>query len=399
MSRLFGSGSRTDATPKQHAESRYAFMERVDSLFFENVREVLEDWYNAFPDEDGHLRSRLCSDDDRGHVAAFWELYLHAAYLASGLEVEVHPDLGTEARSVPDFLVHGSTRFVVEARMLMTRAESQSTDSRISPLYDAVNDLTSDRFFVWASVLTLGEQSPSLSKFKRKIEEWLNTLDADAATEAFAESSSLDSLPTAAWEDRGWLVELRAIPKKKSARGKPGRLLGMTGAIEASWIDDHTPLVKTLKAKAPGQYGDFDHPYVIAILSESPTVDEVDVASALFGRDAVQFQELSDGSFDTTQTRQADGFWHGPLGFMNTRVSGVLVALTLLPWTIATSTPRLWLNPYTGSPLPDEDHAPWATAVPDLQKGEMIKHLGPYPLHELFGLPSDWPGELDVMRI
>lgn len=399
MNWLFGSGSRTDATPKQNAESRYAFIERVDSQFFEQVRDLLEDWYTAFPDSDGHLRSRFCSDDGRSHAAAFWELYLHAAYQASGLDVEVHPDLGSGTRSTPDFLVHGSSQFVVEAKLLMTPAETQSSDARTSPVYDAVNDLTSDRFFVWASVLALGEQSPAISKFKRKTEEWLDTLDADAAFETFAESSSLDSLPSTAWEDRGWLVELRAIPKKKSARGKSGRLLGMTGAIEASFSDDHTPLVKTLKTKAPRKYGDFDYPYVIAVLSETPTVDEVDVASALFGREAVRFRELPDGSIGTTEIRHADGFWHGPQGFTNTRVSGVLVALTLLPWTIATSTPRLWLNPYTSSPLRDEDHAPWATAVPDHQKGEMVKEPAPRAFHELFGLPSDWPGELDLMRI
>jgi hypothetical protein len=374
-------------------------MERVDSQYFGRVRELLEDWYYAFPDANGHLRSRFCGDDDRSHAAAFWELYLYAAYQATGVEVEVHPDLGTGRPSAPDFLVLGSAPFVVEARMLMTPAEVQSTDARTSPLYDAVNELSSDTFFVWASVLALGKESPALSRLKRSVEEWLPTLDADAAIARFDASSSLDTLPTTTWEDRGWLVELRAIPKKKSARGRPSRLLGMTGAIEASFIDDHTPLVKTLKSKAPARYGDFDYPYVIAVLSENPTVDEADVASALFGREAVRFRQRPNGTFATTEIRNADGFWHGPQGFVNSRVSGVLVALTLQPWTIATDVPRLWLNPYTESRLLEQQHAPWATAAPNHEKGELTKHPAPRPSNELFGLPADWPGERDLASI
>ena len=399
MPRLFTHGPRSDSSPSGHAESSYAFLDRVHSLFFGRVRNLLEEWYANFPDADSHLRSRLCSDDDRSHAAAFWELYLHAAYVALGLDVKVHPDLGTDSNSAPDFLVHGSAPFVVEAKLLMTPAEVKSNDARISPVYDAINEVTSDNFFVWASVLSSGSGAPSLSRLKRDLERWLSSQDPDSVSALITTADSLKAVEPFVWSDRDWTIEFSPIPKKEGARGKPGRLLGMSGPIEASNIDDHTPLVRTLKAKAPGRYGDFDYPYVIAVLSENPTVDEIDVASALFGREAVQIGELPDGSFSTREIRNPDGFWHGPHGIVNTRVSGVLVAHGLFSWTIATSTPRLWVSPYTISPLNIDDHAPWATSRPDHKEGEMVKVAAPQPMHELFGIEPEWPGENDLSHV
>jgi hypothetical protein len=81
MTRLFGRGPRTDPAPSQYTESRFAFLDRVDSRFFGNVRELLESWYAAYPDDDGHLHRGFCSNDDRSHSAAFWELYLYIPIL------------------------------------------------------------------------------------------------------------------------------------------------------------------------------------------------------------------------------------------------------------------------------------------------------------------------------
>lgn len=399
MTRLFRRGPRTDPAPSQYTESRFAFLDRVDSRFFGDVRELLESWYAAYPDDDEHLHRGFCNDDDRSHSAAFWELYLYTAYRACGRGVEVHPDLGTGSQTRPDFLIEGSTPFVVEARLLMTPEEARSADARTSPLYDAIDELSSDDFFVWVSGVEMGETAPSLTKFKVSLEEWLDSLDADLVITRQSDDAYLDSLPTTVWEDRGWAIEIRAIPKDPDARGKPARLLGMMGEIKANWIDDHTPFVKTLKSKSPSKYGEFELPYVIAVLSEGISVGEDDVFSALFGREAVRVTTLPDGEHDVTPIRHPDGYWHGPRGYYNSRVSAVLVAHKLFPWTIATSPPRLWLNPYPASPLPDEDHHPWATAIPDHDNGEIVKQPPPRPLHELFGIASDWPGPEDLKEI
>jgi hypothetical protein len=171
MTRLFRRDTRTDPGPSQYTESRFAFLDRVDSRFFGNVRELLESWYAAHPDHDQHLHHGFCNDDNRSHSAAFWELYLYTAYRASGREVEVHPDLGTGSQARPDFLVEGSTSFVVEARLLMTPEEARSSSALTSPLYDAIDELSSDDFFVWVSGVEMGKAAPSLTKFKAGLEE------------------------------------------------------------------------------------------------------------------------------------------------------------------------------------------------------------------------------------
>jgi hypothetical protein len=78
---LFDATARSDATPARHDEERFAFLNRSASRYFGYVRELMEEWFSHVPAEaQADLRGALRADD-RQSESAFWELYLHEAYL------------------------------------------------------------------------------------------------------------------------------------------------------------------------------------------------------------------------------------------------------------------------------------------------------------------------------
>lgn len=79
--------------------------------------------------------------------------------------------------------------------------------------------------------------------------------------------------------------------------------------------------------------------------------DEDDVDAALFGRLQNTWQLAGNGVVGGYWTRARDGFWVGPKGPRYKRVSGVLLALGLVPWTVASVTPVLWYNPWVSKPF------------------------------------------------
>jgi len=72
-------------------EDSFAFLNRASGIVWERLREQLDAWYAAFPDDDGDLRRRFRSADPRQHFAAWWEIYLHALLTALGYKLTVHP--------------------------------------------------------------------------------------------------------------------------------------------------------------------------------------------------------------------------------------------------------------------------------------------------------------------
>src|SRR4051794_5664303 len=95
---LFADRVRTDSSPSSGFESMFAFLDRVESAYFAQVRVELNRWFARYPTQHRpELRARL--EDDENEFAAFWELLLHEVYVAAGYSVEIHPELpGTDKR-------------------------------------------------------------------------------------------------------------------------------------------------------------------------------------------------------------------------------------------------------------------------------------------------------------
>lgn len=386
---LFDDVDRVDPAGAAHAEGIFAFLNRVRSEFFGNVRDLLESWFERLPaDAKAQVRGRFRSTDDRQVLGAFWELYLHEMFSRLGFRLTHEPAIaGVSTR--PDFLVEGhGASFYLEATIVGTADAEVAAARRRSRAFDVLNRLQTDDFMLWLDVISEGSQDPRAARLRDELEGWLRELDAEEAVRGY-EKRGLDGLPARVWAEDGWEIRFRAIPKKPEARGElVSRPIGAWGPGQASAIDTFGPIRRDLEQKA-SRYGELNRPFVIAVLCTDTFASDHSVNVALFGGEAYDFE-------NDCAIRNPDGLWVGPKGIQNARVSAVLSAVHLNPWTVAQISPRVWPNPWAKRPL--HVSLPFARTMLEVNGSqgsfEEVDSIG-LP-HELLSLPEDWPGAEDL---
>lgn len=109
---IFSEIARDDPSRRAHGDGQFTFLDRVAGPYWDQVRELIEDWFSRLcPDAQADIRGRLRSSDDRHVRGAFFELYLHECLLRMGYTVTCHPVLeGTTRR--PDFLAEKEGRSI-----------------------------------------------------------------------------------------------------------------------------------------------------------------------------------------------------------------------------------------------------------------------------------------------
>lgn len=383
---LFSQGRRTDPSPSRYGEDSFSFLDRVDQKFWQRIRSELERWFAEYPADDaGDLRARFRDKDPAQHFGSWWELYLHRLFSQLQFEVAVHPKLeGVSGR--PDFRISGPDgSFLVEAAATFSGIVDEDRDSvREGWIMAAIEEVTAPDFFVGISFEQVGMERPSIQEIVRRVEGWLAQLEPDSIT-----VSTLDDAPKRRFEVRDWSFELTALPVKPESRGKPDhRVLGF-GPVTAGYVNDVDMLERTLERKRR-QYGKPDEPLVFAVLLMSP-VDDEDIEGALLGRIAWQF-DPDNPDAEGSWVRQRNGFWMKGAQARGTRVSAVLTGRSLMPWTVATTWPQLWPNPWAARPLSAD--LPFPVAIAD-EKGAVTYEERDDTPAAIFGLPNDWPGPED----
>lgn len=360
-------------------------MNRVDTPFWAHVRDLLERFFSCYPAEHSEsLRRDFRARSPGRHYAAWWELYLHELFLRLDYEITIHPAIeGTERK--PDFgLRRGGSELLVEASVVFSglSGSEERTGAAPSWMLAAFESLENPDFFVSIhEIAARGDEQLKRAEIAAPIEQWLAGLDPDQVTSEYEEDGRF---PTHRIKRRGWEVEFEALPVKPEARGRPGhRVLG-AGPVMGGWADDIGQLESKLKVKA-GRYGRPEVPYVIAVLSLSGFMERIDIAQALFGREAI----LISGPEDAGRLiRQRSGFWFRGAEPINTRVSAVLMGVGLQPWSLTRTAPELWINPWAEHRLAEN----WPFAFhAALENGEVVSEEKEPDLKALFELPDDWP--------
>ena len=386
--RVFDDIVRTDSSPAAHAESSADFLNRVQGTYWDQVRQLVEDWASRLDSESfADLSKRLRSPDHRQSQGAFLELYLHESFLRAGYRVEPHPVLeGTSRR--PDFLAtkdgHG---MYLEARSISPSDSDVARSNRLNQVYDALNQLESPNFFLWIDAEQQGTRPLPAKPLRRELERWLNSLDPDEVTQRAQNNFDEKALPSRKWARDGWIIHLEAMPKSPEARGEPGlRALGAFGGRSAGVIDE-APSIKRALSKKGSAYGTLDYPLVVALGTYMFDSDHFHIMNALYGQSSVALQRLPDGRTIPHPVRTPDGYWSSPDGWRRQNVAGVLMVNQLQPYSIGSQIPNLWVHPDTRHEL--EALPTWnkATLI-----GTEIQHDTPRtsPLG-FFGLPSPWP--------
>ena len=340
---VFSATSRADPSPAGHGESHFQFLDRVSGSYWDQVRDLIDDWFSRLcSDAQADVAGRLRSKDDRQSTGAFFELYLHECLLRMGFTVTCHPVLeGTSRR--PDFLAEkGNNSIFIEARSASPSDVAVGRSARVNVVYDSLDKLDSPNFFLWIEVERHGDAPLRVRPMRRRLEKWLDGLDPDEYTLV---GKRRKELPGFIHNDAGWKIDFRAIPKSPNARGRKGaRPLGIFGGGTAQWVQDEAGIRGALADKGSA-YGAPGAPFVVAVASSSISLDDDDVLDALYGKEVVEFRTLADGRVSTVMARKPDGYWYGGTRWEHRDVSAVLVVKNLHPAFVGKQRHTIWEHP------------------------------------------------------
>ncbi len=339
--------------PAGYCESDFVYLNRSARPLFELIRSVLQGWldtYDAPADKRKILVQRFRSQDDREHLAAFFELYLYQLMVHLDFKVDVEPDWPV---GKPDFLLTAADgcQILLEATSTFPNRTFGSAAGREEQLIDEINRrVNSPDFFLILRIRSAPTSSPPVDRICKDINKALGKLDPDEVINNLTTTSQPEvemKRHIISWRHENWDIEIVATPKKPEARGKTGiRPVGaFHGSVQA--VDPVSSIKSRLNEKYR-HYGELTVPYVLAINLHDPWVETRDISEALFGQIAFHYDLDTD---DATPFRIPDGAWYETKGYQKTRMSGLLVFKRLKPTSISSRNPTLWHHPGASIPF------------------------------------------------
>lgn len=378
---------RRDDSIRAPGEDTFAFLNRVDDVFFDRVRELVEQWFAHVPGEEQKaLRARLRSGREGESAAAFWELYLRETIRRCGWTVVSEPELDRGTR--PDFRVEtGSGSYYLEAVLLGKGAEQEKRDRLRDHILDELRKIDDRDFVLRVEITCEGKTPAKLGPVRRRVEEWLASFDYDELRGQQIENPRL--LPTLDDGAGDWTFRFTAWPKPPNRRGERLKTGGVAiDPFRRLPTNGGKRLFERLRSKA-GRYGDLDAPFLLAACLPEVSVDLEDVVDALHGEAAFV---RTDDRF--RPTRLSNGVFSGR---GHPRVSGVLLAQQFRTWLVDDVVPLLWLNPKAAFPFADP--IPIAAPAALRDDGQIVVGNAPTVPATFFGLPPEWPGPERPLRV
>jgi hypothetical protein len=381
---LFDGRQRDDVAFKRASETTYGFLDRIARPDLAWPRDPLNAWFSRWPEDDrDELRARFMAKDPASFTGALWELYLHEVHVRLGFSVERDPVL-KDRRTRPDFLMtRGDDRFYLEATVAGLPTATRSARQRENELIEMINHASSPDFRVRVRGVSVGPTTPSRRKVVAVVERWLATLDLEVERARLRvpleqpvhleiDGTHLFVCPWPAPDD-GW---------------GPGLPMVITRSGPGGVVNEAPMLLDDLKDKA-SKFGQLGAPYVIALLADRDFTMDNDVLQALYGPDVIQIAVTPEGpAGDPVSGRTPRGFWQHDDQVRATRVSGVLSAVLLNPWSLAHVTPHFWPNPWAKHPLTAD--LPWAATIANLDENRLEQRPGSITAGGLLGLaPPD----------
>lgn len=373
--KIFDEITRNSFESAKYTEPKFTYLNQSAREEFARIRCLFEEWFSRYPSNgQKELRSRLRSNIDQQHQAAFFELFLYELLLRLGCQIKIHPTI-VGKKNAPDFLIESKNgyRFYIEATVATGEpVENVAAHTRMNVVYDVLNRLVeSPNFFLWLVIDGAPATPPPAKKLAKFVSSKLSILDPDKV--------GIRGLQSWSFEHDGWKIEIRPTPKKPEARGKTGvRPIGMM-STGFQWADDRISIRDSIMKKA-NKYSKLDLPFVIAVNAIQP-VDETDIMEALFGKEQYAIP------ISLEMPRIPDGVWSESHGPRNTRVSAVLMATHLSTFNVPRAILRLYHNPWAQKPY-HSDLCRLPQAIPE--KGYISK-LDGESISTIFGLPLSWP--------
>jgi hypothetical protein len=380
--KLFDQKKRTDLKPANHLDDDYDFYDRSAQPMFAKIRNLLNKWFDHYPQED---QLSLKTDFKNDFQAAFFELFIHELFKKQGFKLKPHPKVeGTTKK--PDFLVTSeSDEFYIEVKHASDLSEqANSHEKRKALLYDEINKIESPDFFLHIRELSIKtDQQPSAKKVIQVINNELLMHNPDKVTQLVNEYG-LDNTPRINFEDEKIEIEISIIPKSPESRGKKGiRPIGMYPG-EFSWGGAENAIKKAIENKAT-RYGNLNLPYLVCINSTSRKwTDDEDVMNALFG--SLQVTVSTDPSNEKEKwSRAYDGVFLDTTGPKFTRVSGILIT-NVYPSNLHVANHWLVKHPFASNDLNFDDI--YLSRIEVIEN--KIESISGKRINEILKVPDDW---------
>jgi len=194
-------------------------------------RNVVNEWYDDFPDLDGQFARRLRSEVDVDHLQALDELYVYQVLR------QRHDDVRYEEGGVgPDFRVYedGTCVLAVEVATLFLREDWNEEERRHNRLADEVNQRlrpTHGYFINFEIDAAPSEPAP------RHFADWLAKELDKLPPHTELDGVDYDDIPAAMYERHGVRINVRLLPMKADAPTKSdpdARIVGLSD-LRCNW--------------------------------------------------------------------------------------------------------------------------------------------------------------------
>jgi len=348
---LFDPASAEETINNKRAKSDFEFLEKTTKPEYLVVRHMLEDWFSNYPDSGKYeLKARFRQSQKNGFHSAFFELFLHELLMKLNSKVSLHKETKTDKTTLPDFHVvdSHSHESYVEATVVTGKSKGrQAEEERLGELIRNLNRLIiSPNFGLALESRGYPRESTSAKNIANEINRLIENFDNEIILD-LSINNDLDSLPKWCFNANGCVLIFEPLPISKSRRRSLQRdpILFHTRNVE--FVDHHSPIRNAVTRKA-NRYGKLSLPFIVAI-NCLELVDDIDVMNALFGQEQFHVPIQPDRPItpeDIRFSRKRDGAWTNPIGPRYTRISGVLVAMNLWPWSINGSKICLYHNPW-----------------------------------------------------
>ncbi len=179
---LFDNFDRKDLRSATYTESYFSYLNHTARPLFENLRHILQDWFDGFnAKEEKRLKvwKEFRSENNRLHINAFFEIYLHFLLTRMGFHVEIEPEW---SKNRPDFLLTSSSgqRVLFEATNIFSDRIFGHLGERELRLIDELNkNLSSPDYFVGLTFEGSPSNNPPYAQITRHIQSEIDNLDYD----------------------------------------------------------------------------------------------------------------------------------------------------------------------------------------------------------------------------
>jgi hypothetical protein len=367
-------------------ESIWVFLDRSSRTESKRTKALVRQWLAEYPcSHVREMRRRLQSSSDNQFLAAFFELYLHRLLILLGLAVRIPTSPGPAQKTEDFAILRGETEILrLEARFVGREEAHAKQDRFCAQLRRALNQIDCPSFGFGFALSGEFQFPPRYGRVAKAFGRWLHN-NTPSMLQLIHEGARLSELPRFVRREAGARIEGEAIVLKYAQTASPKPIaLWSPGARDMA---THQKLRRALKAKA-SRYGRPRRPYVIAVAVEE-CCDDLEVTAALFGDEVfgIPFDEAGTGGQPCGHRKQ-NGFWIGPHGVQNRRVSAILAVSELFPM-VGRARPTIYHNPWADHPLPTA-LLPIEQVAFDRTSCTMQRKPG-IPVGQIMGLEETWP--------